>query len=102
MRVGSTKVTCLWDSGASVSMIKHKLMSKILKKDKDIATRLRLPQNISLTGASGRKMEILASYLLNITGKTKTFEAPFLVVKDLKMPLILGCDVLDMPKLPSI
>ena len=98
MRVGSTKVTCLWDSGASVSMINHKLMSQILKKDKEIATRLRLPQHISLTGASGKKMEILASYSLHITGKTKTFEAPFLVVKDLKMPLILGCDVMDMHK----
>ena len=97
MSVGKTTFDALWDTGAQISLIDHRLLAKIFKDNVDAKTKARkLPTpQISVRGANGSQIEVLAYYHLTINCGKKLIQAPFLVVKNLATGAIIGCDVME-------
>ena len=95
VKIGGMSINMLWDSGSQISLIDHRVMSKICKNHSSAIKRLPHPKDVLCT-ANGKNLEVLAMYSLTIRTTFKTMEAPFYVVKNLLNPMIAGCDLMEM------
>ena len=71
LAVGGEKIKCLWDSGAQITLIDHRKMSKLARNGPEFIKRLPKPA-VKLCGADGKEMTVLSMYSLQChTGKRK-------------------------------
>ena len=91
---GTTRVSTLWDSGSQISLVDHRIMSKICRENAQCVRRLTSPAEVHLSTANGKKLEVLALYKMKLTRKSKAIWGDFYVVKNLSVPAIIGCDLM--------
>ena len=93
--VGTTSVECLWDTGSQISLIDHRVMSKLSTQNPGKIRRLPDPDGIVLRTAAGKKMDVLSLYHVEIKTKFKVISGAFYVVRNLAVDMLIGCDIMN-------
>ena len=88
IKLNNTRVSALFDTGSSVSLVEERFKSEILLKE----TNAALSPSICLCGANGKELQQTGCYSIKISlGKGQVFHN-LIFIKDLQVPCILGMD----------
>ena len=88
IKLNNTRVSALFDTGSSVSLVDKRFKSLILVKGRNAA----LSPSIRLCGANGKELQQSGCYSIKISlGKRQVYHS-LIFIKDLQVPYILGMD----------